>query len=79
MSRTWSETNKILSDIRMACKSNRERKDDGVKELEDHTAPTPVIFERLQYLMPLTRRIMEVLHLKRRPRVIIEVLPVQSL
>ncbi|WVZ97847.1 hypothetical protein U9M48_043356 [Paspalum notatum var. saurae] len=45
LSRTWSEANKVLSDICMACKSNRERKDDGVKELEDHMAPTPAIFE----------------------------------
>ncbi|WVZ80170.1 hypothetical protein U9M48_027669 [Paspalum notatum var. saurae] len=45
LSRTWSEANKILSDICMACKGNRERKDDGAKEPEDHMAPTPTIFE----------------------------------
>ncbi|WVZ76611.1 hypothetical protein U9M48_024574 [Paspalum notatum var. saurae] len=45
LSRTWSEASKILSDIYMACKSNRDRKDDGVKELEDHMAPTPTTFE----------------------------------
>ncbi|WVZ85151.1 hypothetical protein U9M48_032102 [Paspalum notatum var. saurae] len=45
LSRTWREANKILSDICMACKSNRERKDDEVKKLEDHMGPTPAIFE----------------------------------
>ncbi|WVZ63355.1 hypothetical protein U9M48_012992, partial [Paspalum notatum var. saurae] len=45
LSKTWSEANKILSDICMACKSNRERKDDGVKEPKDHMVPTPTIFE----------------------------------
>ncbi|WVZ63762.1 hypothetical protein U9M48_013369 [Paspalum notatum var. saurae] len=36
LSWTWSEANKILLDICMACKSNRERKDDGVMAPEDH-------------------------------------------
>ncbi|WVZ89801.1 hypothetical protein U9M48_036160 [Paspalum notatum var. saurae] len=45
LSRTRSEDNKIMSDIGMACKSNIERKDDGVKEPEDHMAPTPATFE----------------------------------
>ena len=46
MSRTWSEANKILSDICMACKSNRERMDDRVKEPEkEHMAPGLAIFE----------------------------------
>ncbi|WVZ70631.1 hypothetical protein U9M48_019279 [Paspalum notatum var. saurae] len=45
LSKTWREANKILSDICMACKNNRERKDDGMKKPKDHMAPTSAIFE----------------------------------
>ncbi|WVZ81258.1 hypothetical protein U9M48_028651 [Paspalum notatum var. saurae] len=35
----------ILSDICLACKFNRERKDDGVKKPKSHMAPTYAVFE----------------------------------
>ncbi|WVZ89837.1 hypothetical protein U9M48_036191 [Paspalum notatum var. saurae] len=45
LSRTWREAKQILSDICMACKFNRERKDDGVKKRKEYMAPTYAVFE----------------------------------
>ncbi|WVZ84287.1 hypothetical protein U9M48_031337, partial [Paspalum notatum var. saurae] len=45
LSRTWREAHKILSDICIACKFNRERKDNGVKKPKVHMAPISAIFE----------------------------------
>ena len=50
MSRTWSEANKILSDIRMACNSNRERKDNKVKEPEEEYMRPHLPFLRTSHL-----------------------------
>ncbi|WVZ63448.1 hypothetical protein U9M48_013079 [Paspalum notatum var. saurae] len=45
LSRTWKDAHKILSDICLACKYNRERKDEGVKKPKVHMAPISAIFE----------------------------------
>ncbi|WVZ89797.1 hypothetical protein U9M48_036156 [Paspalum notatum var. saurae] len=45
LSITWREAKQILSDICMACKFNRERKDDGVKKRKEYMAPTYAVFE----------------------------------
>ncbi|WVZ88951.1 hypothetical protein U9M48_035418 [Paspalum notatum var. saurae] len=45
LSRTRREANKILSNICIACKYNRKRKDDGVKKPKVHMAPISAIYE----------------------------------